>query len=316
MELPRQRVGPYLRALQAGLYALAPHDDYVPPARAVAHLQALDPRLSGDLLFPAEVDDRSGLPAFVWLARATAEQALAREVSSAGDGALDGDEDLRHLEQLDGDLADRMRHRAALRRHLRQWDLLSASRLEVVQRRRGNIEDFRAAYDCLSPTGLWVRIHADLSGPPGWADGLLTTCDDDSVVAETGLLHLFARHAATPLLALAHQLGAGTGGHATRLARSAVGPFWFPGFPHPAGVPAELTKGLLLHLVTEVLGEDVRRSATRDPFHGDDADERIPEGAGIFRERRFAASVSLVDATRDWARARGCEVAVVPLTPG
>ncbi len=314
MELDRPRVGPYLRALHAGLFALAPHDDYVPLDEALAHLEALDPRLSGDLLLPAEVDDRSGLPAFVWLARATAEQALARERRGKRDA--DRGADLGNLGALDADLATRMRSRLALHDHLRACSLLPASRLQVVPRKRGSTEEFRAAYDCLSATGLWVRIHADLAGPPGWSEGLLEVHRDDSVTARSGLIHLFARHAATPLLALAQQLGAGTGARTARLARSAVGPFWFPGFPRPAGVPDELSRGLLLHLATEVLGDDVRHSATRDPLRRDDPDERAPEGAGIFRERRFAASPSMVDATQDWARAHGCEVAVVPLTPG
>lgn len=310
MELPRDRVGPYIRALQAGLYALAPGDDHVPLHEALDHLAALDPDLSGDVLLPAEVDDRSGLPAFVWLSRARAEQALALE---AGAEAADDDEDLQRLRQLDGDLADRMGARSRLHQHLRTTELLPASRLEVVPRKRGATEEYRAAYDCLSATGLWVRIHADLSGPPGWSEGLLTVRRDGSVHARSGLLHLFARHAATPLLALSEQLAAGTGARTSRLARSAVGPFWFPGFPRPKAVPTELERGLLLHLVSEVVGDDVRQSATRDPLRPLDPAESGPEGGGIYRERRFAASSTLTEAVHDWARRQGCEVSVVSL---
>ncbi len=310
MELSLDRVGPYIRALQAGLYALAPGDDHVPLDEALAHLAALDPDLSGDVLLPAEVDDRSGLPAFVWLSRARAEQALARE---PGAGVSAVDEDLQRLRQLDGDLANRVRARSLLRDHLRATELLPASRLQVVPRKRGATEEFRAAYDCLSATGLWVRIHADLSGPPGWSEGLLTLRRDGSVHARSGLLHLFARHAATPLLALSEQLAAGTGARTRRLARSAVGPFWFPGFPLPAGLPEALGRGLLLHLVSEVVGDDVRQSAVQDPLHRADPSERAPEGTGIYRERRFAASSTLADAVHDWARGRGCEVSVVSL---
>jgi hypothetical protein len=310
LELARDRVGPYIRALQAGLYALAPGDDHVPLHEALDHLAALDPDLSGDVLLPAEVDDRSGLPAFVWLSRARAEQALARE---AGAGVSAVDEDLQRLRQLDGDLADRIRARSLLHEHLRNSALLPASRLQVVPRKRGATEEYRAAYDCLSATGLWVRIHADLSGPPGWSEGLLTLRRDGSVHARSGLLHLFARHAATPLLALSEQLAAGTGARTSRLARSAVGPFWFPGFPHPAGLPDELSHGLLLHLVSEVVGDDVHQSSTQDPLHRLDPAESAPDGAGIYRERRFAASSSLTEAVHDWARQRGCEVSVVSL---
>lgn len=314
MKLPRPRIGPYLRALHAGLFALAPHDDYVPLDEALAHLEALDPRLSGDLLLPAEVDDRSGLPAFVWMARATAEQPLALEERDGRDA--DRDAGLGDLDALDAGLAARMRSRLALHDHLRRCSLLPASRLRVVPRKRGSTEEFRAAYDLLSPTGLWVRVHADLAGPPGWSEGLLVVHPDDTVDARSGLIHLFARHAATPLLALSEQLAAGTGARTARLARSAVGPFWFPGFPRPDGVPEEMSKGLLLHLATEILGDDVHHSATRDPLRRVDPDEHAPAGAGIFRERRFAASPSMVEATEDWARAHGCEVAVVPLARG
>ena len=308
MELARDRVGPYVRALRVGLHALAPNDDHVPLAQALRHLRALDPALSGDLLLPAEVDDRSGLPAVVWMERALAEQAVAE---GADPDRPDGD--LERAAALDPALGARMRHRAALHEQLRRGSLLPASRLVIVARRRHPTEDYRAAFDLLSPTGLWVRLRVDFRGGPGWADGLLVVHPDGKVTADVGMRHLFARHAATPLLAMARQLAVSTGARITRLARSAVGPFWFPGFPLPEGVPPAFGRGLLLHLATEVLGEDVHRSAHRDPWQLPHPDDRPPDGYGIYRERRFAASAPLIGPARDWARGRGCDVMVVPL---
>ncbi len=308
MELQRDRAGPYVRALQAGLQALAPNEDHVPLARAIAHLEALDPALSGDLLLPAEVDDRSGLPAFVWLERALAERAVA----TAGEDVLDAD-GLARAAQLDPALAARMRARAALHAHLRGHGLLSPSRLRVVARRLDSREAYRASYDCLSPTGLWLRVRADLDGPHGWAQGLLAVRSDGSVFADPGLLHLFARHAATPLLAMATQLSTGTGSRVARLSRAAIGPFWFPGFPLPEDIPAPLGRGLLLHQSTEVVGDDVHTSAHRDPLLPPDPDERPPEGCGVYRERRFAVSPRLIESTRAWATDQGCDVPVVVL---
>jgi hypothetical protein len=310
MELPRERIGPYTRALRAGVDALAPNDDHVPLPRTVAHLEALDPELSGDLLLPAEVDDRSGLPAFVWMERALAEQAVAR-----GGDPLPDDGELGRAAALDPALAARMRARAALHTHLRAHELLSPSRLVVQALRLDREEAYRASYDCLSPTGVWVRIRTDLHGPHGWASGLLAVRDDGSVFADPGLRHLFARHAATPLLAMTSQLGAGTGARVARLSRGALGPFWFPGFPLPDGVPAALGRGLALHLTAEVVGDDVHTSAHRDPLIPPDPDERPPAGVGIYRERRLAVSAGLIGAARAWAADRGCDVPVVRLEP-
>ncbi len=315
MQLTGAQAGPYLRALQAGLHALAPNDDYVPVGEALAHLQALDPRLSGTLLLPAEVDDRSGLPAFVWLERALAEQSLARAGDAAADGAVETEEEAERLARLDPELAERMRARVALHAHLRRHDLLPTSRLVVRPRRRGAVEAYRAAYDSLSATGLWVRARLELEGPRGWAAGLLDTRPDGSVRTDAGMQHLLARHVNTPLLGMVAQLAAGSGARITRLARSVVGPFWFPGFPRPRQVPEALGRGLLLHLYTEVVGADVVHSAHRDPLHAGDPDEEPPEGCGIYRERRFAASPALVGVLRDWSRAQGCDVAVVALAP-
>ncbi len=311
MELPRERVGPYVRALRAGVHALAPNDDHVPLTRTVAHLEALDPALSGGLLLPAEVDDRTGLPAFVWMERALAEQAVAR----GGDGPPEAG-GLERAAALDPALAGRMRARASLHRHLWNRELLSPSRLVVQALRLDREEAFRASYDCLAPTGQWLRVRADLHGPHGWAEGLLAIRADGSVFADPGLRHLLARHATTPLLAMTSQLAAGTGARVVRLCRGALGPFWFPGFPPPDGVPSDLGRGLILHQTVEVVGQDVRTSAHRDPLVPADPDERPPAGAGIYRERRLAVSAGLLGPVRAWADSRGTDVPVVPLNPG
>lgn len=311
MQLPSERVGPYVRALQAGLNALAPNDDHVPLVRALAHLEALDPALSGDLLLPAEVDDRTGLPAFVWLERALAEQAVARGGEDSPDAAH-----VSRAAALDPSLAARMRARGALHAHLRARPLLSPSSLHVAALHMDVREAYRASYDCLSATGLWTRVRVDIHGPHGWAQGLLILREDGTVFGDPGLLHLFARHAATPLLAMATQLAAGTGARVVRLSRSSIGPFWFPGFPLPDGAPAAFRRGLALHLHSEVVGRDVHTSAHRDPLVPADPSERPPRGSGVFRERRLAVSPGLRTATRDWARGRGCDdVPVVVLRP-
>jgi len=311
MELPRDRVGPYVRALRAGLDALAPNDDHVPLTRALAHLEALDPALSGDLLLPAEVDGRTGLPAVVWLERALAEQAVAR----SGEEAVEAG-DLTRAAQLDPELAARMRARLDLHAHLRGRPLLAPSTLHVQALHMDTREAYRASYDCLSPTGFWTRVRVDFHGAHGWAQGLLILREDGTVFGDPGLLHLFARHASTPLLAMRTQLSAGTGARIERLCRSSVGPFWFPGFPLPEGLPAVFQRGLVLHLHSEVVGRDVHTSAHRDPLLPKDPREKAPRGSGIFRERRLAVSPGLGPVTRDWARGRGCDdVPVVTLRP-
>ena len=106
------------------------------------------------------------------------------------------------------------------------------------------------------------------------------------------------------------------GARVVRLSRGALGPFWFPGFPPPDGVPSDLGRGLILHQTVEVVGQDVRTSAHRDPLVPADPDERPPAGAGIYRERRLAVSAGLLGPVRAWADSRGTDVPVVPLNPG
>ncbi len=313
MQLPGANVGPYLRALHAGLDKLAPGDDHVPLAEALAHLEALDPGMSGELLFPAEVDERSGLPTFPWMERALAEQALARRATDLDEPDDDG---LARAAQLDPALGQRMTQRRALHRHLRRHTLLPISRLTATLRCRQPREEFVLAYDRMVPGGAWMRIRCDLCGPPGWSSGgLLRVRKDDRVTIDEGLHHLFTRHSVVPLLALQAQLATTTGAQVTRLSRSAVGPLWFPGLPAPTGAPPELLGGLLLHLSTEVVANDVFQSAHRDPWFQADEGEVPSDGQGLFRERRFAATPGLIPRVEAWGHDGGFEVSVVPLVP-
>ncbi len=313
MRLNAERAGLYVRALQAGLQALAPHEDHVPLAAALAHLRAMDPLLSGDVLSPAETDDRTGMPAFPWMERTVAEAEMAR-AGNDGDDPADGE--LARVETLDPALGRRLRSRRALHRHLRHHAVLPVVRLSATLRRRRPRETYTLAYDRLAPGGLWIRVRCEVeSGPGGIPGDLLAVRPDDRVAVDAGLRHVITRHLGTPLLALRSQLVAVTGARVTRLARSAVGPFWYPGVEAPAHVPPALLSGLLLHLSTEVVAGDVHTPAHRDPWLPAPADERPPEGQGIFRERRFAATPPLMEPLRRWAAAAGCEVVAEPLRP-
>ncbi len=311
--LPANRVSPYLRALAWGLHALAPSDDYVPLGAARAHLEALDPGLSGSLLGPPELDSGSGLPSFPWMERALAEAELARR----GDARTDPDDAaLARALSLDAELGQRMGWRRALHRHLRRKPLLPASSLRVVVRRVEPRHGFRLTYDRLFPQAGWMRLRAELEGPVGWrGDDLFAIQSDDSVVADRGLQHLFARHSVTPLPALLQQLQAATAARIIRLSRSFVGPFWFPGGPMPEHAPDWARGALTLHLSLGVLGTDVHHSVHRDPWVPPVIGEVLPDGYGLFRERRFATSPARVDHARAWCAARAAETVVVPLRP-
>lgn len=311
--LPGERVGPYLRALQAGLQALAPHEDHVPLREAIAHLQALDPALSGSLLAPAEVDARSGLPGFPWMERALAEQDLAQRGSTYADTP---DRDVADALRLDPEMGERVRARRDLHRHLRQHALLPLSRLQVALKRVGQTTDFVLAFDRMTPSGAWMRVRAEVSGRAGWErHGPLSRTPDGRATADQGLQHLLSRHIGTPLLALRAQLGASLGAEITRLSRGFVGPFWFPGLPLPPEVPAPLRQGLLLHLSAEVVSREVRQSSHRDPWLPPSLGEIPPDGHGIYRERRFAGSPNLLAPVREWAALKGIDVVISPLIP-
>ena len=312
LPLPLHQVGPYLRALQAGLRALAPNQDFVPLSACLDHLAALDPALSGELLLPAAVDVRSGLPSFPWMERALAERALALQ----GDAAISAAE-LVQAAALDAALGRRLQARQALHQHLRQASLLPVSRLQAVLKRAGRDPDFAVTFDRMTPGGGWMRVRVELSGRARWErQGPLRWLRSGQVLVDPGLQHLLSRHLLTALLALKVQLEQATGGTVRRLSRTLVGPLWFPGLPLPSAVPDALRAGLLLHLSSEVVAVDVRRSSHRDPWVLPPREEAVPEGYGLYRERRFAASPGLRAATAQWAAEQGMDVVVAPLVPG
>jgi hypothetical protein len=243
------------------------------------------------------------------MSRAVGEQAVARG------GAPAADTDWSRAERLDPSLAARMRARAGLHAHLRAHPLLPLSRLRAALRRRGQSWDYALAYDRMMPGGGWMRLRVELSGPARWSDGLLHHQADGSVVVDPGFQHLLARHAVTPITALRHHLCEGLTVQVPRLSRGVIGPFWFPGMALPDGAPDAARQALVLHAALEVLGTEVSRSAHRDPWVPRRVGEAVPEGCGIFRERRFAASPGAVAPLRAWSEARGVAAEVLPLVP-
>lgn len=313
MELPAERVSPYLHALSAGLTALAPHGDFVPLDAALQHLRALDPALSGDVLAPAQVDPRAGLPSFSWLERASAERQVAL---ATPEEAETPDDVLARADKVDRDLGRRLRARRDLRRFLRRHTLLHASHLSArLKRTSGGRWDFVVCYDRMLPEAGWMRIHAELSGPERWSRGLFTVGRDGAVRIDDGIRHLLARQCVLPLCVLQDALSESLQVAVPRLSRSVVGPFWFPGLPLPDGAPDCAERGLILHLSQEVVGREVRHSHHRDPWRGPPSGERVPAGFGLFRERRFAATPPIVSALEAWAMQRGAPTVVVPLVP-
>lgn len=319
MKLPVERIGPYVRALGTGLNQLAPHGDFVPLVPALAHLRALDPTLSGDQLLPAELHDTTGMPSFGWMQRVIAEKVLA------GEGADPSQEDIDRAARLDPELSKRLLHRRLLRVHVRDNALLPVTRLDCAVRRLGPTTEITAAYDRLAPDGRWLRIRFIIRAEVGsWAfarDGHLAktvTIGPFSILpggrlhVDPLLQHLLTRHFATSLMLLREQLEAHTAASVVRLSRGWVGPFWFPGVALPAAVPAELGKGLLLHLATEIVAEDVHHAAHLDPLL-DPGDEVVPEGQRVFRERRFAASANVMGPLSAFCQRAGIRCPITPI---
>jgi hypothetical protein len=302
VNLPVDRAVAYLRALSASLDALAPHDDHVPLREAQDHLAALSPGLGGELLFPAEVSDRTGMPSFPWLDRARAEAVLARRSSEGPSEA-----ELQRAQGLDPGLGQRLRARRDLHRHLRTAHLLPALRTTGAVRRLQPL-DVALRYDRQAPDGRWLalRIELRLRG----STEALRVDDDGRLTVGDAVQHFLTRHFADRLDALVLQLGEAFEGEVRRLARSWVGPFWFPGVALPAGVDPSLGRGLLLHASTEVAATDIDGSVHRDPLLGP-GDDQLPEALGVFRERRFAATGAVAGAAERWAAERGCPGAVV-----
>lgn len=310
MELPAERVGPYVRALRAALDALAPNEDHVPLSAALDHLHALDPALSGRLLLPAEVG-ASGMPSYPWLERARSEAVLAARGTDETDPS---DAHLARAMALDPDLGARMQDRRALHRHLRTAELLSPTRLVGAVRRVGDSgwTQVALAYDRMVPDGRWVRIRLELK-TPGPPTGALRLDRHGRLIIDESVQHLLTRHFPTSLMVLRSQVAEAVGAEILHLGRSWLGPFWFPGVEVPPTVPAELGQGLLLHASAELVAHDVRESRHLDPLEAPTIDE-VPEGHGVYRDRRFAASSeALAERVRDWCAAQGMRPQVVVL---
>ena len=309
MQLPRERVGPWVRALRAAANALAPDEGWVPLAEILAHLDALDPALSGDLLLPAEVMPATGMPSYGWLSRAVAEAAVAR----SADAALDpSDAELARVRDLDPALGERMARRRALHRHLRSVALLPTTRLYGAVRRKVPSVDLVLRYDRIAPDGRWQRIAFELRSPPGQLPDGLGLSGEDRVRVDEALLHLLTRHFATGLLALRAQLEAATGVEVVHLSRGWLGPFWWPGVTLPEGVDPRLGAGVLLHASREQVGAAIRSSRHVDPLHPPPV-ESVPEALGVFRERRLACNAALLVPAQQWFEAAGLQGAVVPI---
>lgn len=308
MRLPDERVGPYVRALVRGVDRLAPHLDWPPHAELTAQLRALDPDLSGGLLAPAEVDPRTGMPAFPWIERVSAEAVVAAErPETRSDAALE------HVARLDADLARRLRWRRDLHAHLLAHPVLPPSRASARARRLERTTEILVAIDRVLPDGIWQRTHLVLAAPAGRTDlGAARVGAQGRIHLDEGLLHLVSRHATVPLLALRAQVAAVTEGVVRRVSRGRVGPFWFPGIALPAGVPGAIAEGLCLHLSHEVVGDEVHQDSPQDPLH-DDSGLRPPAGYRVARQRRLAATPGVQPALHAWGLEQGVQLEIVTL---
>lgn len=305
MILPQARVGPYVRALAAALDALAPNQDFPPLAASLDHLRALDPAMSGTLFGPAEVDVRSGMPAFPWLERAWAERRVALE---DGPRTLD----VERAASLDPELARRLRWRRDVHAHLREHEVLQTSRMRARARRLRSSTEVIVEHDRVMPDGSWSRVGLILAAAPGTRDlGCARVGDQGRIDLDPGLVHLLTRHTVVPVVALRAQVSEVTEGRVRRLSRGRVGPFWFPGVELPERVPDVLASGLVLHLALQVVADDVRTSAHRDPLHRA-TPMRVPAGLGVVEDRRFAASAALVAPLRQWVENQGVDSEIVP----
>ncbi|MFH1465734.1 MAG: hypothetical protein ABIO70_15210 [Pseudomonadota bacterium] len=311
MRLPPERLGPYLRALRAGLISLAPNADFPPLEPLLALLEALDPACSGDLLAPAELDERSGLPSLPWLERARAEAGATTTAEEPDDRRI------ARAMALDPALGARMEARRRLHALFQRQPPLPVAHLDVVLERLDTEARFVVSYDHMPANGGWARVRAELAGTRAWAAaGAIAASDPRGALQiHPGLRHLLARHAATPLTALHAQLTEVLAASVLRLSRGSLGPFWFPGLPLPPEVPPELGGGLVLHQSSEVVGVDIRASRHLDPWCAPPEGELVPRGSQVVRERRLCASPGLLPSLERWGQARGVPVVVLPLVP-
>ncbi len=297
-ELPSERVVPWLRALSAAVEAIAPHNDFVPMDAVLAHIKALSPALSADLLAPAHVDPDSGMPSLGWMTRATAEQALRRRPQSVSDTVL----------RLDPELAARMEARSRLASHLATHELLPVLRVSARVRRIDLQTSAFVVFDHIDPGGRWVRTRVELTAPAGTRDlGLVYVDSEARIVVQPGLYDVLARHILTSLPSLLVALQGLTAARVCRVSRASLGPFWYPGGPQVAVMPPAVAKTLVLHALHEVMGDDVARTVTNDPF----APASVTSAVGLHRTRlrRLAVFRPGVDAVHEWL---GSEVLIHP----
>jgi len=311
MEFPEKRVSPYLEALKSGLQALAPNQDFVPLRQTLAHLTILDPKVSGPTFLPAEIHQETGMPAFIWLERVLSEQTIALEAPIESDPH---DDAIQRAKELESSLGDRMFWRRQARRALRKMTLLPRTRLDVVIKRLKGETVVTATFDRMDPMGFWVRIRIDLSAAVGQTVmGPVTIEDRTRLTIDPGFEHLLTRHSQTPFVALKEAIEEVTPvSTITRLARSQIGPFWFPGIALPQDVPKELNRGLLLHSSLQILARDVHQSEQADPLVPP-LTIKVPKGFGWFQQRRFAASSNVQEAVQNWCASKNTPCSMVPI---
>jgi hypothetical protein len=320
--LAQERVAGYLRALATALDCLGPNQDFVPLRECLALLHALSPRVSGPLMGPAELSS-VGMPAFAWLSRLYSEQVLALKTDPSGDTPQ---VDIDRAMALDPALGARVMGRRDLHRFLRgrgsqkAEGLLPLRRVFGALKRRKPVLELRLYFDHVDASGRWVRVVVDLRepSPRGLSGGLIRSNRvgpaslnrEGRVVLDPGVLDLFMRHAAVPLDALHAQLSQAFG-ELTRLSRSAVGPFWFPGVTLPLGVPADLGQGLALHLTTECISLDIAASSSQDPLFP--LVETAPGEMRRYIGRRVACSDDLVQKYEDWSTVLGTRLEILAI---
>ena len=309
--LPDHRVGPYIRALRAGVRILAPDADHVSAAALGVHLEALDPHVSGPLLLPGRIDLRSGLPNLAWMDRVRAERDASVGVRATDPKRVEA------IRRTDPELAERLMGRVRMLGVVGQHALVPELQVQAQMVRRGEGRNadgrrVRITLDRRIPGAGWTRIRVEADNPEQGRVVRSVGLGGD-VVLQAGFADLLARHVVSPLAGLHGVLREVAGLQVHRLSRGVLGPFWFPGGPEPEGAPEWSRGALVLHLGLEVIGVEVRNSAHHDPFvRGLVAGV---EGGGVFRGRRLAVSPGRVDAARAWVAERVGVADVVGLVP-
>jgi hypothetical protein len=312
IELPERRVGPYIRALRAGLRALAPDRDHASFEELDVHLESLDPAISTSLLLPAQVDAMTGLPDISWMDRVRAERAAADEVRPTDPKRIAA------IRSADPVLARRLTGRVQLLEWLKGRRLAQDFAVEAAVIRRGKDRGaagrrVRITMDRRLPRAGWTRVRLEVDTPERH-DGVIVQREAGRVVTlHGGFSDLLARHAFSPLAGLHRILSDVTGQTIHRLSRGVIGPFWFPGGPQPTPGVDWAHGALVLQLGLEVIGREVRTRTHHDPLSQQlfAPDQTV----GTYRGRRFAVSPQCVDAARAWCASITGAADVVPLVP-